>query len=327
MAACRWAQTHRGWSVLAIPSTKREDGVTSTGKVDLDCLTSMLEGNYQVNGRAIDPHSIAVVCVTHVPTNSGIVNPANEIGRQIAEFNGSSNSIFYLADTCQSVGQIDIDVKDMKCSGLVATGRKYLRGPRGTGFLYVPDEISSFLWPDHLDHYGAPVSSIPQTSEISNALQDTITFAPRRGASRFEFWESNIAGRLGLGQALEEVLEQGQANIAEIILERGRYLVAKLCNLEGVKLHHKPQCGIVTFWVPGIESSLLARELHTVADGVLFEVSVVPVTSTPLDAAATGVPDLLRASVSYTTSNQDMDLFCERLARIIEKTTRVDLGD
>lgn len=329
VAACRWSQCHPGWSVLAIPSAKTEDGVTSTGKVDLECLNSILEGTYQVDGRTVDPRSIALACVTHVPTNSGIVNPAGEIGRQIAEFNESEsgNSIFYLADTCQSIGQLDIHVKDMKCSGLVATGRKYLRGPRGSGFLYIPDQISSHVWPHHVDHYGIPVSSLRSASDIYKPLQDTLAFAPRRGASRFEFWESNIAGRLGLGQALEEVLEQGQADVAETILNLSRYLVSKLHNLNAVKLHHHSECGIVTMFVPGIESSLLARELHTLFDGVLYEVSVVPATSTPLDTAATGVPDLLRASVSYMTTHQDIDRFCERLAQIIATSATVNSGN
>jgi selenocysteine lyase/cysteine desulfurase len=321
VAACQWSRTHPGWSVLAIPSAREThgSGVQSTGKVDLGALSSMLAGTYRVNGNLLDPRTIALVCITHVPTNSGIINPVVEIGQQIADYNGSApdSAIFYLADTCQSIGQLELNVQEMQCSGLVATGRKYLRGPRGTGFLYVPNELSNLLWPHHVDHYGVPVTSIPPSDQIYDPIENLLEFAPRAGARRFEFWESNVAGRLGLGQALAEVLEQGQPGIEQTIRARTRYLCEKLSPLDGLRIHHLPACGIVTFQVAGLDSAVLARELDTPVDGVTFAVSVVPATSTPLDTAATGVPNLMRASVSYTTTNDEIDLFSQRLERIL----------
>jgi selenocysteine lyase/cysteine desulfurase len=79
----QWSRTHPGWSVLAIPSAKEThgSGVQSTGKVDLGALSSMLAGTYRVNGNLLDPRTIALVCITHVPTNSGIINPVVEIGQ------------------------------------------------------------------------------------------------------------------------------------------------------------------------------------------------------------------------------------------------------
>ena len=177
--------------------------------------------------------------------------------------------------------------------------------------------------PSHLDHYGAPVLSVPDRDDIYSPLQNALNFSPRRGASRFEFWESNIAGRLGLGQALGEVLGQGQETIARIILERANYLFDALQGFDSVMLHHTPECGIVTFWVPGVSSSLIGQHLQTPLEGIAFEVSVVPATSTPVDTAATGVPDLLRASVSYTTSTRDLDLFCSRLKQILSEEAAI----
>jgi cysteine desulfurase len=130
VAACQWARTHEGWSVLMMPSCE------TTGTVDVSALQSILAGTYKHNvsttnnggggcssycccsDTLINPESIALVCITHIPTNSGIVNPVNDIGQLIAAFNekyrspqssfSSSSSrlppIFYLADTCQSVG-------------------------------------------------------------------------------------------------------------------------------------------------------------------------------------------------------------------------------
>jgi selenocysteine lyase/cysteine desulfurase len=94
-------------------------------------------------------------------------------------------------------------------------------------------------------------------------------------------------------------------------------LCEKLSPLDGLRIHHLPACGIVTFQVAGLDSAVLARELDTPVDGVTFAVSVVPATSTPLDTAATGVPNLMRASVSYTTTNDEIDLFSQRLERIL----------
>lgn len=319
VAVCQWARTHEDWSVLMIPSAM--NGETSTGTVDLEALAAILAGNYKVGGGAtVNPRSIALVCVTHVPTNSGIVNNVDAIGQQIADFNaalGDGNSVFYLADTCQSVGQLEVNVQRMHCSGLVATGRKFLRGPRGTGFLYIPNEIADSIMPQHIDHYGVPVLGIPPLKSLQSPLENVIQFAPRPGARRFEFWESHIAGRLGLGQALAEHLDLGQTKITEQILERATFLLDRLQKIPKVKLHHQSKCGIVTFFVPGMESAILATRLQESVNSVSFEISTVPATSTPLDTAQTGVPDLLRVSVSYTTSEDDMERFIQRLSNAI----------
>ena len=138
VAACQWARDHDDhWMVLAIPSSTSENG-TSTGMVDLKIFDSMLEGKFRYKNNisgveeCLDPSSIAIVCVTHVPTNSGIVNPVEGIGKRIFAYNKQKlhngteecylNSIKYLVDACQSVGQMDVNVQKIKCDALVATG-------------------------------------------------------------------------------------------------------------------------------------------------------------------------------------------------------------
>ena len=135
VAACQWAKDHdEHWIVLAIPSSTSDNG--STGMVDLDVLDSMLGGTFCYKSKSgadvsLDPSSIALVCITHVPTNSGIINPVEKIGEKISTYNQRRkqetkesflNSIKYLVDACQSVGQIDVDVQKIKCDALVATG-------------------------------------------------------------------------------------------------------------------------------------------------------------------------------------------------------------
>ena len=214
VAAVKFARDHSihnrifQWRVIAIPSTKGGEGDVSTGVIDLEAFRSML-GSYPIGddeSRCIDPSSIVMVCITHIPTNAGIINPVNEIGQMINEYNTHENNdennkinddnaklpkIMYLVDGCQSIGQIQVNVKEMQCHALAATGRKYLRGPRGTGFLYVQKSIANVLEPSHIDHAAAPVARMPTpSSQVLHSLEEDNEFGLshtyQSGARRFE---------------------------------------------------------------------------------------------------------------------------------------------
>jgi selenocysteine lyase/cysteine desulfurase len=312
VAASQWARMHTEWTVLPIPSSTNSDG-SSTGIVDMNVFQSMLEGL----------HDLALVCVTHIPTNSGIVNPVEEMGRLIEEYNKNTDSgeILFLVDACQSVGQLDVNAHDMKCHGLAATGRKYLRGPRGTGFLYVQKDIAESLIPSHLDHACAPITTVPLTYPPPNSVEDWIDIKIQPGAKRFEFWESNVAGKLGLGEAIRFAMnEMGLDHICACCELLVAELVALLEEIDGIDLHHASSCGIVTFSVRDIDAAAVKELLWNwqPEDDCRFEVSVVPATSTPLDSARCQVLDLVRASISYTTSIEDIERFCTRLKAIIK---------
>src|SRR5690606_22691396 len=112
-----------------------------------------------------------LISLSHVPTNDGIVQPAAEVGR-IAR----AHDIPYLLDACQSAGQIPLDVSALGCTMLTATGRKYLRGPRGTGFLWVDRN-----WQDRL---------LPHMLDIRSASWTEVDgFEIAEGAQRYELWE------------------------------------------------------------------------------------------------------------------------------------------
>lgn len=347
VAAVKWAREHTKlsgvkWRVIGIPSSFNKHGSnrSSTGVIHLDSLQTILDGKSDL----CDPESIVLICVTHVPTNSGIINPVQEIGHMIHNFNtqqqnGISNQggnlpkILYLVDACQSVGQLVVDVKKMKCHALTATGRKYLRGPRGTGFLFVKKEIANLLEPTHVDHAAAPILKLMSEQPcrgIYRGLEEGnecgLAHTYQHGAARFEFWESNLANRLGLGAAIDIALAIGMEKIEERCSYFGSLLRKRLSSINGVKLHHdncdQNNCGIVTFSLDGCEASTMKELLQNdqLNNGSCFHLSVVPATSTPLDSC-TGLGEklLLRASLSYFNTEDEIEKFCRALQSLIIK--------
>jgi cysteine desulfurase/selenocysteine lyase len=245
--------------------------------------------------RAIDER-VKLIAITHVPTNGGLVNPASEVG-QVAREAG----IPYLLDACQSVGQMPIDVGAIGCDMLSATGRKYLRGPRGTGFLYVRRSLLECLEPPFLDMHAAEWTA-----------RDAFEIRP--DARRFENWEMNYAGKVALGVAIDYTLQWGLANVRQRVFTLAETLRARLSELPGVETRDlgKERCGIVTFTVDGREPETIRRALaqHRI------NVSVSARSSTLLDMEARGLENLVRASVHYYNSEEEVERFCETLKNI-----------
>jgi selenocysteine lyase/cysteine desulfurase len=270
-------QKQTGIRIEVIPNS-------ATGEIDVEALERMIDGR------------VKLIAITHVPTNGGLVNPAPEIGR-VARQHG----ITYLLDACQSVGQMPIDVTELGCDLLSATGRKFLRGPRGSGFLYVSKKILDRLEPPFLDNHAA-IWTAPDK------------YVMRSDARRFENWENNYAAQLGLGAAVDYAMGWGIARIGERIDGLAAALRQRLAEIPGVTITDigRRKCAIVSFIVAGKQATDVSAELRRRR----CNTSVLTPASTLLDALARRLPDVVRASLHYYNTEEEIERFATAVREI-----------
>ena len=274
----------RGVEIVVVPN---EPG----GEISLTAL----EAAIRQHGK-----QVKLIALTHVPTNGGLVQPAVAVGR-IAR----RNHIPYLLDACQSAGQMPLDVEQLGCDMLAATGRKYLRGPRGTGFLYIRQSMLERLEPTPIDMSSAEWSAREQ-------------YKLRNDARRFEISAGSVACQLGLGVAVEYAMAVGLGNIAVRVSVLAEQLRNKLNEVPGVTVRDlagsgsQPRCGIVTFTHEQHSAAAIVASMRE--QGI--NVRVTPIASTRIDMEQRRLPAMVRASVHYYNTEEEIARFVEALARI-----------
>ncbi|MGW6454899.1 aminotransferase class V-fold PLP-dependent enzyme [Streptomyces sp. NPDC055078] len=244
------------------------------GQISVDALRTAMDDR------------VRLISLTHVPTNGGLVNPAAEVGKVAREAGA-----LYLLDACQSVGQLSVDVNEIGCDMLSTTGRKYLRGPRGTGLLYVRRTVLDRLVPPVLDLHAATWTARDR-------------YEMRPDARRFETWEANYAAQLGLGAAIDYLHAWGLPRIQTRVNALAEELRGRLAEIPGVRVTDRgvQRCAITTFTVDAAEAAQVKSTLSE--QGI--NVSVSRTASTRLDMDERGLSELVRASVHYYNTEDEI---------------------
>lgn len=255
------------------------------------------------DGTAIDLHTLArlldgtvgLVSATHVPTHSGAIAPVAEVG-ELARRAG----VPFFLDACQSVGQLAVDLPTIGCDVATITGRKWLRAPRGTGVLVVRSDV--------VDRFDPP--GIDSTSANWSEHGDAYTLAP--DARRFEEFEVPVAARLGLGTAVDELLDLGVDAVQARIDELAEHLRTRLDATPGLRCTDPGphQSGIVTFGVEGRAADDVAAQLAL--EGI--NVSVSRAANSRLDFDARGLDTVVRASPHVYNTTSELDRLVEVVA-------------
>ncbi len=237
-----------------------------------------------------------MVTLTHTPTSGGLINPAESVGTLCNAYN-----TFFVLDACQSIGQVPINVKEIGCQVLSATSRKYLRGPRGVGFLYVEESALDQIEPPFLD-----LRAATWTSDMGYEIVD--------GAKRFENWETNFAGKLGLGAAIDYALDLTVEKTSKRLKALAEILRSKLASLNQLSIHDQGQDkgGIVTFSIEGLESEVVSQKLRAQK----INTSTTAPGAARFDLDHRGIPTVVRASTHYYNSEEEIDCFVSAVAAL-----------
>lgn len=270
-------RARRGVRVEVVPGD-------ATGQLDVSVLQKRLD------------RRVKLIAMTHMPTNGGLVQPAEAVGEVAREA-----GVFFLLDATQTVGQIPLDVGRIGCHALAGTSRKYLRGPRGVGFLWVARDWIERLEPPLMEGHAAEWVAPDR-------------YVIRADAKRFEVWESNVAARLGFGAAIEYAQALGLPRIWARVQALAESLRARLAALPGVTVRDLGvvRGGIVSFTVRDVEAARVKSALRAAR----INVTVSAARGTLLDMRARGLAEVVRASVHYYNTDEEIDRLVAEVGRL-----------
>jgi cysteine desulfurase / selenocysteine lyase len=227
------------------------------------------------------------ILLTWCPAHRGLINPAVAFGEIAAELGA-----WYFIDACQMLGQTPVDVQHLRCDGLAASGRKWLRGPRGTALLYASRRLLDASAPFMADQFGRR----------------------REDARRYEQGEAYFAGRLGLGVAIGGALAIGMPTIVERLATSSSALRDALRGFPAIKVHDvSNSSSIIGFSVEGRDALWMAAELGQRG----ITVGTIARTYAPLDMAYLEQEAVIRAAPGVYTSPIDLDRVSEAVSEIL----------
>jgi selenocysteine lyase/cysteine desulfurase len=266
--------------------------------IDILRAASLPDGGVDVDDmkRLMDIHHPKLVSLTHVPSNTGLIQPVEEVGKLCEE-----RDIYYLVDACQSAGQIPIDVQKIRCDFLSATMRKFLRGPRGAGFLYVSEKIiNQKLEPLFIDMRGADWISADE-------------YSPRMDARRFEDWELPYALVLGSKAAIDLANSTGLENIQQrniLLCDQIRKSISKMAGLRLLDIGPE-QSSIITVEISGQKAQEVLQELRNKN----INTSVGYRSFALIDFEAKHVEWALRISPHYYNTEEEVETLIQALKK------------
>lgn len=274
-------------NVLPVMQLARHYGVQlefipddNNGVTDVTALESMLDDD------------VAAVLINHCPSQNGLINPVAAIGHALAR---AQSNAWYLVDACQSVGQLPVDAISIGADFLSVTGRKFVRGPRGTGFMYCSARALAELEPFPADLHGA------------NWNPDG--YSMRTDAQRFEAWEKSYAALLGLGAAIDYSLALGMDAIHLRINYLASELRLLLAEISGVHVLDRgvEKSGIVTFNHERVEAAAIVAGLRN--SGI--NVSLGTPEYSQVDYMAHQVTSLVRVSPHVFNTREELERCAE----------------
>ncbi len=238
----------------------------------------------------------AMVMSTSIGTHCGLINPIAVIGAACKE-----RSIIHMVDACQAIGQLPVNVDDIAWDALTSTGRKWLRGPRGTGLLYVRDSLAERCDPPGLDG-------------VSGMWIDAYDYSKATGAMRFEEFESSIAARVGFANALTELETLGVHNVRDRLVLLSEHLRTGL-TAAGATVHDGAgeQSAIVTWSVPGVDPTVVVEAANTAN----ITINASSAAYARLDMGAKNQTSVVRATPHIYNTIEELDRLIDAVAQLI----------
>ncbi len=291
--------TEYGANLIAFMHVKKLYGVETIvlpdnelGEIDVIAMDAQIEA---LNGA---DKNVVLIAISHIPSNNALVQPAEAVGKVANKY-----GITYLLDACQSIGLYPVNVKKIGCDFLTTTSRKFLRGPRGNGFLYVSSKQLETIEPAMLDFFGA---------ELDGAHNYNL----RKDARRFENWENAYALRAGLHAAVDYALDLGLHKIwkrTQIISSKMREAIAEIPQMHIADLG-SVQCSIITCY----HETKPAAEIRKFLENKNILLTTASDHSAPWDGEQRKLPMKLRFSPHYYNDKNDVDTVIEILKAAVK---------